>query len=122
MEDFTYKSVAILGRLPALGVAELESIYGADGLKRLENAALLDTPAEEIDFKRLGGVIKVARILTVLPGASWSESLDYLIEKVPQHLQHVPEGKFTLGVSVYGLRVNIDALNRGPTGELGNCC
>jgi tRNA G10 N-methylase Trm11 len=113
MEDFTYKSVAILGRLPALGVAELESIYGADGLKRLENAALLDTPAEEIDFKRLGGVIKVARILTVLPGASWGESLDYLIEKVPQHLQHVPEGKFTLGVSVYGLRVNIDALNRG---------
>jgi len=112
MEDFKYKSVAILGRQPALGIAELESIYGPDGLQRLDNAALLEIPAEEINFKRLGGTIKVARILSVLPTTNWRDLQKFLLDKVPQHLEYVEPGKFTLGISVYDLKVDLKELNK----------
>jgi len=69
MERFEPKTVCILGRQPALGLAELESLYGAEHVRPLDGHALLDVPAEEINFKRLGGTIKVARILASLPGA-----------------------------------------------------
>jgi tRNA G10 N-methylase Trm11 len=113
MSEFNYKSVAILGRQPAIGVAELESLYGPDGLRRLSNSALLEVAAEEIDFKRLGGTIKVARILSVLPTTNWKELLDYLDENIPKHLEYAEPGKFTLGLSVYDLAVSLNELNRG---------
>ena len=112
MEDFKYRTLAILGRQPAFGVAELESLYGADGLARIDDAALLEVAAEEINFKRLGGVIKVARVLTVLPSQNWSELIKYLKENIPTHLAHIEEGKFTLGLSIYGLRLKPEELNR----------
>jgi len=110
MRDFEPKSLAILGRQPALGLAELESLYGADHLRPLTGAALLDVAAGEINFKRLGGTVKVAQLLAVLPSSSWKSAYDYLADNIPGHLQHLPEGTFTLGVSVYGIDVNIRKL------------
>lgn len=112
MSEFKARSICILGRLPALGIAELESLYGKEHIKPLKEAAILDIPAEEINFKRLGGTIKVARLLAELPYSSWKQLTQYLIDKVPEHLQHVPAGKFTLGLSAYGLKVNARDVNR----------
>src|SRR6202008_1478349 len=103
MSEFMGKSLCILGRQPALGLAELESLYGAAHIQPLDGAALLDIPAEEINFKQLGGTIKVARVLAELPKTDWQYLSGYLIEKIPGHMQHQPEGKFTLGLSVYNL-------------------
>lgn len=111
MEEFRAKSLLVLGRQPALGLAELESLYGAEHLRPLPGAALLDVPAEEINFKRLGGTIKVARLLTTLPSNRWEGAYKYLSENIPKHLAHMPGGTFTLGVSVYGLDVNVRKLN-----------
>ncbi len=111
MEDFEPKSLAILGRQPALGLAELENLYGAERLRRLPGAALLDIPASEINFKRLGGTLKVARLLTILPGPAWADAYEYLAGNIPKHLQSLPEGTFTLGVSVYGLDVSVKKLS-----------
>jgi hypothetical protein len=97
MSEFKYQTLCILGRLPALGLAELESLYGADHVRPLGGHALLDVPAEEINFQRLGGTIKVAKVLAHLPYTNWSKLAKYLVDKIPEHLQHVPEGKFTLG-------------------------
>ena len=63
MNEFEAKSICILGRQPALGLAELESLYGAEHVRPLAGHALLDVPAEDIDFRRLGGTIKVARTI-----------------------------------------------------------
>ena len=112
MKQFEAKTVCILGRLPALGIAELESLYGANHLQPADNAALLDLPPEEINFKRLGGTIKVARILAVLPDTKWPALAKYLIEKIPEHLQYLPAGKFTLGISTYGIRVSAAEISR----------
>lgn len=112
MREFEAKAVCILGRLPALGIAELESLYGADHIKPIEGAALLDFAAEDINFKQLGGTIKVARILTELPYTNWSKIAKYLIDSIPDHLQYVPEGKFTLGISTYGIKISVREINK----------
>lgn len=111
MRDFEPKSLTILGRQPALGLAELESLYGPEHVRPLGGHALLDVSASEIDFKRLGGTIKVAQLLTVLPSPDWKSTYNYLVESIPRHLKNVPGGTFTLGVSVYGPTFNIAKLN-----------
>ncbi len=110
MKEFEPKSLLILGRQPSLGLSELESLYGAEHIRPLSGGALLDIPAGEINFKKLGGTIKVSQLLSILPASDWRSAYDYLAENIPKHLQHLPEGTFTLGVSVYGIDVNIKKL------------
>ena len=112
MSEFIYKSLCILGRQPELGLAELESLYGYGSIRPLHGAAILDVEAETINFKRLGGTVKVARVLSVLPYSDWAQVHKYLVEKIPEHLQYMPEGKFTLGISLYGLSVDVQKLNQ----------
>jgi len=113
MSEFDAKSLAILGRQSKLGLAELESLYGHQHLRALENAALLDLPTQEIKFKHLGGTIKLAQVLTILPNTRWQDILQYLIDKVPEHMQYQPAGKFTFGLSVYGLPVSLSDQTKG---------
>lgn len=105
------KTLAILGRQPVLGLAELESLYGPEHIRPIGAGAMLDIPAEEINFRRLGGTIKTARVLKVLDGTDWPSALGYLQDVIPGHLQYI-EGKLTLGISVYGLDVALPKLNR----------
>jgi tRNA G10 N-methylase Trm11 len=113
MNDFKPKSICILGRQPKLGIAELESLYGAKHVKPIKGAALLDIPLSEMNFKRLGGILKLAQILKVFNTDDWQEILQYLIHEIPAHMQHQPSGKFTLGLSTYGLHVKLADQNKG---------
>jgi tRNA (guanine10-N2)-dimethyltransferase len=106
------QSVCILGRQPALGLAELESLYGAKALEPLSNAVLLDIDPYDIAFDRLGGTVKLAKLLTRLNTTEWSDILKYLSDTLPQHLHYIPEGKIRFGLSVYGLPVKPATLNR----------
>jgi len=72
----------------------------------------LDIDAEEINFKNLGGTIKVMRILSLQPTLSWPQLHAFLEDSIPQHLQYLPEGKFTLGLSIYGLNIKLPQLNK----------
>jgi tRNA G10 N-methylase Trm11 len=109
---FEAKTVCILGRQPALGLAELESIYGAEHVRPLGEHALLDLPAEEVNFKNLGGTIKVARLLTVVESTKWPDLAKFLIKEVPGHMKFQPEGKFTFGLSVYELNASLKDIER----------
>lgn len=112
MSEFQAMSVCILGRQPALGLAELESLYGAGHVQPFGQHVLLDVAAEEINFKMLGGTIKTARILSELPYHDFRNLSKYLIEEVPRHLHTLPEGKFTIGLSAYGLKTSEASINR----------
>lgn len=112
MSEPEAKTVCILGRQPALGLAELESIYGHEHVMPINGAALLDIPAEDINFNRFGGTVKVARILHSFNHANWGDIAKYLLDKIPEHLTHLPAGKFTLGLSVYGLPVDSGDIGR----------
>jgi tRNA (guanine10-N2)-dimethyltransferase len=112
VSNFTPQSIIILGRQPALGLAELESFFGANSLRKLgDSVALCDVAADRIPFHRLGGSIKVCQLLTELP-SDWQKIEAYLEKTCPEHEKVVPEGKLTIGISVYGMRVRPEQINR----------
>ncbi len=107
------KSLFILGRQPALGLAELESLFSAEQLLPIGTiAALLDAPAEAVRFNRLGGSIKQAILLDELPTTDWDKITKYIAKALPGHLASVPEGKIKFGISAYGLKVDAGTVNR----------
>jgi tRNA G10 N-methylase Trm11 len=107
-------SLVILGRQPELGLAELESLYGAKNITSFgDKFALVDIPADKIDFDRLGSVIKLTTVLTELDKDDWISVEKYLLKMVIEHLDYIPEeGKFNFGLSNYGLRASTTQITR----------
>lgn len=107
------QSVAILGRQPALGLAELERLYGADVLHPLPGGlVLIDKHHSEVDFTRLGGSVKFGKVLTRIENADWKKIVAHLCKNVPEHLGYFPEGKLRLGLNNYGFAVSVSDINR----------
>lgn len=96
--------IAILGRQPALGMAELERLYGGESTRWFsDQAALIDTKA--LDFERLGGTQKAGRIVAELPRGDWRQaSMKFVRAYTDAWKNH--EGKITLGISAYGFDVS----------------
>lgn len=96
--------IAILGRQPAISIAELERVYG-DVSWFSDISALVQTPvdADYIDVQRLGGTQKAGRVVLQVPGRDWrAASL-----KIVQHYSQAwakKDGKITLGISAYGFK------------------
>ena len=100
-------SLVILGRQPALGLAELESLYGADNVRTANTeAAVINLAPEHLAFARLGGAIKLARILTVLDTNNWQGVQRFLERSAGSYFKDMPEGKIQIGISAYGMRVS----------------
>ncbi len=108
------QSLVILGRQPALGLAELESLLGPDKIQPLGSmAALIDCHHSEVPFGRLGGSIKLAKLLHEFPNPSWAQIEKYLLENLPKHLHFTDKGsKLTVGLSLFGLKVSVKQLLR----------
>lgn len=105
------QSLLVLGRQPALGLAELESLYGADKLRAVGNqAVIVDIDPCMLAFDRLGGSTKFCKLLTELDTTNWKEIEKFLLEVSPGHSQRMPEGKMLLGLSVIGLDVGLKQL------------
>lgn len=90
--------IAILGRQPAISIAELEQVYG-DVSWFSDISALVN--AEYIDITRLGGSQKAGLVALQVPGRDWRAAS----VKIVQHYSNAwakREGKITLGISAYG--------------------
>lgn len=111
MSDFTPQSLCLLGRQPQLGLAELESLYGAACVRPFGQHALLDIATDEINFKRLGGTIKVARVLNMDVGKTWRDVENYMLKNSPIHIARMPETKITVGISAYGIKTTPSQIN-----------
>lgn len=91
--------IALLGRQPALGVAELESLYGAKKVSWFSDiAATIDT--DEFDFNRLGGSQKAGRVVAQIRG-TWRQASMQIVKAYAAEWASF-EGKITLGISAYG--------------------
>ncbi len=107
------QTIAILGRQPALGIAELESLYGADALRPVgTQAVLIAKDPSEIDFARLGGTVKIAKLLSRPETTDWAKLVRNTAQALPEHLEYIPEGKIRLGLNTYGFRLRPTDLNR----------
>jgi tRNA G10 N-methylase Trm11 len=103
------QSIAILGRQPALGIAELESLFGEAAVSPLGNgnsAVLLDVSSDTVVFTRLGGCVKLGTVLARLPTVDWQKIEKHLRKTITDNLQYTPEGKLKLGLSVYDIDVS----------------
>ena len=101
-------TICILGRQPAIGIAELEALYGSDAVRPAgKTAALVDG---DVDFKHLGGSHKAGAVLTTLLGTNPQKAFAYLQKNLPNHVETV-EGKLKLGVSLYDLSMPVAKLN-----------
>lgn len=95
--------VAFLGRQPKISLAELESLYGASAIVRcLDAIAFLSLKPEEVQFNRIGGTSKMARILTRIDSTDIKTVERYLCQAAPEHAA-LHSGKLTIGISAYGL-------------------
>lgn len=105
------ESLLILGRQPALGVAELESLYGATAVRPVGGqAALVDVDPCLLAFDRLGGSTKFGKVLAKLDTVSWKDVEKFLVEAAPPHSRTMPEGKMQLGLSLYGFQETVQRI------------
>ena len=107
------QSVCILGRQPALGLAELESLYGGDAVLDIApGIAGLMQAVDDIDFARLGGSTRLATVIGEVPSSSWKQVEKALIGLAKSTSFALPtSGKFHLGLSVYGFDVSPAKIN-----------
>ena len=97
--------IAILGRQPALGIAEIERVYGSKSINVLSNQSV-QINDNKFDVQRFGGVPKAGKLIFELEKNDWRN----VSQKIIQYYSHKWssfEGKITLGISVYGF--NVDA-------------
>ena len=107
------QSVCILGRQPALGLAELESLYGVAAIVPIgSHAAGLMLDVQDVDFARLGGSTRQATVVGEVPGTSWKQVEKGLLAFAKSTAFALPtSGKFHLGLSAYGFDVSPAKLN-----------
>lgn len=90
--------IAILGRQPNIGAAELESLYGDISWFSDETVLVSGGP---VDLIRLGGSQKIGRVVKRLNGDGWSAISDYILDTYTAKWKD-RSGKITLGLSLYG--------------------
>jgi tRNA G10 N-methylase Trm11 len=106
------QSLLILGRQPELGLAELESLYGAEKIRLVgDKVAVVDIDPCLLAFDRLGGSVKFCKILTTRDTTNWKEIEKFLVQVSPAQSQQMPEGKMRLGLSALDMNVDIRQLS-----------
>lgn len=102
MADVT-KTLLILGRQPTLGVAELERLYGDRILSIIgSDAAVLNLDPDTVEFARLGGSVKLCKVITSFESVNWPKLLDFVEKLLPTILPDKTDGKIRLGISCFG--------------------
>ena len=106
------QSLLVFGRQPELGIAEVESLYGANKLLPLtDQAALVDVDPCLLNFDRLGGSVRFCKVLTKLPPQDWPSLKQFLIEIAPKQSVNMPAGKMYLGLSLIGFKLSPKEIN-----------
>lgn len=105
--------IAILGRQPELGLAELESRFGAEAVTPLSpHAAQVAVELDSVPAHLLGSTVKLARPLATLPTTDWQKVLDHCRKLLPELAADMPSGKVKLGLSAYDLNVSLKTMQR----------
>lgn len=105
--------IAILGRQPSLGLAELERTFGSEAITPIleSGATLLKCMVDSSMLNKLGGTTKLTEVFADINETSWRNVEKEILRKVPSLLAALPEGKIHFGLSVYGLNVNAQTIN-----------
>ena len=95
--------IAILGRQPILGIAELERVYESTAVDFFSDQSAI-VNADDFSIRQLGGVLKAGRIVTELSG-DWHRFSQKIVTEYVHAWSHF-DGKITLGISAYGFDID----------------
>jgi tRNA G10 N-methylase Trm11 len=96
--------IAILGRQPALGIAELERRFGSDEVSWFSSETARVT-TDRLSVQDIGGTQKAGRVIMELPKSDWRQASTKLINEYKKKWSSF-EGKLTLGISAYGFDIS----------------
>jgi tRNA G10 N-methylase Trm11 len=97
--------IAILGRQPALGMSELEHLYGEAKTRWFSDQSACIT-AESFSVDYLGGTQKAGLISFELPKSDWRAASTKIAGEYAHKWSNF-EGKLTLGISAYGFDASV---------------
>lgn len=95
--------IAILGRQPAIGTAEIEAVFGNVDAMSAHGALFEadDTP----NIEQLGGALKLGRVVFEIPTSDWRRASTKIVDHYTRAwAKH--DGKITLGFSAYDFAVS----------------
>lgn len=98
--------LVVLGRQPKIGIAELEAVFGADGLEIVSETVCL-VKTETFNIGRLGGAKKAGKVVS--DGAR--VDCDIIYDILKEHISGL-SGKVTLGFSSYTRKVGVRQLEQ----------
>jgi len=96
--------IALLGRQPALGIAELERVFGGGAITPLSNLAAL-VRSDTFEVQDLGGTLKAGRVLLDLPSTDWRAASQKIVHQLAKDWASF-DGKITLGISAYDFTIS----------------
>lgn len=102
--------IAILGRQPNIGVAELERVFGSTNVNILSDSVASVT-SDNFDIDSLGGIPKAGKVVMTLPYVDWHRVAQTVATTYAKQWSTF-SGKITTGVSVYGFRANSREVQR----------
>lgn len=96
--------LTILGRQPAISIAELEKVFGGNDVFVLCNqAATLNS--DNFDIQKLGGIPKAGKVILEMPKSNWHKVSQRIVQHYVSKLANA-DSKITFGISVYNLEIN----------------
>lgn len=100
------KSFARLGRQPAIGFAELESLFGANSVNKLDSSlGVINREINYLEARNLGSVIKVGKVSAIISYSNWQSLENTIYEAMSEELTTKTSRKINFGISVYGISV-----------------
>lgn len=94
--------LALLGRQPAISMAELERVF--DSARWFSNDSAV-VEGDSLNIQRLGGTIKAGQVIMELSSPEWSRLSTQIVHAYYDKWSSFG-GKITLGISVYGFSLS----------------
>lgn len=95
--------IAILGRQPSLGIAELERVFSGKSINVIcSQAVTID--CDSFDIQRFGGAPKAGKIIAEINNSNWHQTSQAIVQHYTNKWSSF-DGKITLGISVYGFKI-----------------
>ena len=103
--------IAVLGRQPEFGLAELESLLGADRVAPINNSLAQLNDTSSIPFERFGSIIKFAQVRTELARSDQAYLCTEIAQLIEQLHPHEPGVKIKIGISDYSNTLSTQTIN-----------
>lgn len=105
--------IAILGRQPSIGIAELESVFGGKKIRVLGDYACL-IKTEKLNVSHFGSILKTGRVVFEVNSTDWHDVSKKITQIFERDFADF-SGKITLGISSYGLKIRANEISKTGT-------